>query len=179
MANTEKNQNWKSILWRKDSLICWNEYEDLYLITLAETGLDYEPVEAEGYVENYVEGRKEKTSVIKEVKATEGFQAYHKTPFDYSQLCHELVRRGYERTVSWIKKGNDGSIRENQGNNRGIDSIITAGLKREEKPTYEKVPLFSETKKLIEEKFGSLPHGVRGRVVAQVIDELLQEKFGE
>ena len=174
------SSKWKSILWKKDSEIEWEQYTDEQLLRYVED-TKYDAFEADGYIVKKANGVEVKEPVRKLVKLTEGFQAYHQTPFDYQQLTYELGRRGYVQ--GWYKKvpqsDQDSSPTvEVDGKDKGITQYVMRAIEREGDIRYAKLPLYSETEELIESTFGKLKKGVKGMVIAQVLDDLLRGRFG-
>lgn len=159
----------KSSLWRKDNEIDWNEYDDVTLLDFVNKASNTPEIEVEL-----------NDGTIKPLKNTAAFQDYYKTPFDYNQLTYELKRRGYEQR--WVKKdenvfSNKTNEVDNINNEFELDSFILKGVKNKDKFKYVKIPMFNGTMELIDSVFGQLKKGVKGVVIAQVIDELLRDKF--
>lgn len=159
----------KSKLWKKDNEIEWNEYDDVTLLDYVNKASNTPEIEVEL-----------DDGTIKPLKNTAAFQDYYKTPFDYNQLTYELKRRGYEQR--WVKKGSNDFPSEtndmvNEGNECGLDEFILKGVKNKDELKYVKMPMFNGTMALIDSVFGQLKKGVKGVVIAQVIDELLKGKF--
>ena len=181
-ATKETTTKWKSVLWQNDSEIDWSQYTDEQLLEYVEQ-TKYEPIEADGYVTKKVGENETREDVRKVVKQTEGFQAYHKTPFDYQQLTNELKRRDYVQ--GWYKRIVPEEVQdispeeETTGNSKEIAEYILRAATSTEEITYTKLPLYAKTVELINNEFGGLKKGLKGMVVAEVIAGLFEEKFGK